>query len=162
MDKNRAVIDFLTTCPSIQNSPLYFNFISSEDKHKQIITSANDKTVNTPFVDGSVMKRYTFTIVDFRSVAYRAIVKKEGYDDENVEELYDIQALMDWINEQADIGNYPDFGEDCQIDSMKTLSENPNLNGVDSSTTPPLAKYSISIQIEYLDKSKKLWKERKN
>lgn len=162
MDKNKAVIDFLITCPSIQNSPLYFNFISGEDKHKQIITTGNDKTVNTPFIDGTVMKRYTFTIVDFRSVAYRAIVKKEGYDDENVEELLDIQGIMDWINEQAELRNFPDFGEDCQIDSMQTLSENPALNGVDSSTNPPLAKYSISIQIEYLDKSKKIWKERTN
>lgn len=157
MDKNQAIIDFLITCPKILNSPLYFNFITGKDKNKQIVTTGNEKTLNRDYIDGSVLKRYTFTIIDFRSIAYRAVVKESGYADENVEELYDVQGVIDWVNEQADLRNFPNFGDDCVIDSMITLTENPNLNGVDTSTSPPLAKYSFSIQIEYLDKSKVVW-----
>ena len=157
MDKNKAVIDFLLQCPAIQNSSLYFNFTQAQDENKQFVTTSNDKNMNKVFVDGSVQKRYTFTIIDYRSVAYQALVKDPAYisANENVEELLDVQSIMDWINEQADVHNYPDFGEDCMIDDMRTLTENPNTNGVDTSLTPALAKYSISVQIDYIDYSKR-------
>lgn len=157
MDKNKAVIDFLLQCPAIQQSSLYFNFTQAEDENKQFVTTSNDKNMDKTFVDGSVLKRYTFTIIDYRSVAYQAIVKDPEFIEanENMEELLDVQSLMDWINEQADARNYPDFGLDCLVDDMRTLTENPHPNGVDTSLTPALAKYSISVQIDYIDNSKR-------
>lgn len=156
-DKNQAVIDFLLNCPQIQNNPLFFNVINAKDNDKQIITQSNEKSLNRTFIDGSVMKRFTFTIIDFRSVIYQPLPKVEGYTSENVEEMIDVQGIMDWVNAQADEQNYPDFGNDCQIDSMRTTSENPSLNGVDTSVSPALAKYSMSIQIDYIDTSKAVW-----
>jgi len=158
MDKNQAVIDFLIQCPTIAANPLFFNFLNAKNDNKQIITEANDVLLNSKYIDGSVLKRFTFTLIDFRSVSYEAIPRQEGLVSENVEEIIDVQGIMDWVNEQADLGNYPDFGETCFIDSMKTTSENPNLNGVDTQITPALAKYSMSIQIDYLDTSKAVWK----
>lgn len=158
VDKNQAIIDFLMLCPAISSNPLFFNFLNAKDNSKQLITQTNDVSLNKAFVDGSVLKRYTFTIIDFRSVTYEAIPKVDGLVSENVEEMLDVQGIIDWINEQADEENYPDFGEDCSIDSMKTTSDNPSLNSVDTSMTPPLAKYSMSIQIDYLDKTKAIWK----
>lgn len=157
VDKHQAVIDFLITCPAIQNSPLYFNFTQAEDDNKQFLTSANDKNMNRTFIDGGVLKRYTFTIIDYRSVVFQALVKDPQFiaSNENVEELLDVQGIIDWINEQADAHNYPDFGEEYFIDDMRTLTENPNMNGVDTSLTPALAKYSISVQIDYIDYTKR-------
>jgi len=157
VDKNQAVIDFLLDCPTVMYNPLFFNFLNAKDDNKQIVTQANDVAMNRKYVDGSIMKRYTFTIIDFRSVAYQPVPKVVGYTSENVEELFDVQGIMDWINEQDELGNYPDFGENCFIDSMHTTSTNPNLNGVDTQITPALAKYSMSIQIDYIDKSKSIW-----
>ena len=137
---------------------MFFNFLNAEDTSKQIITQANSKVLNQRFIDGSVMRRYTFTIVDFRSVAYQPVPKVEGYVSENVEELLDVQGIMDWVNEQAKLRNFPDFGEDCIIDNMETITENPNLNGIDTQVTPALAKYSMSIRIDFLDKSNAFWK----
>lgn len=154
VDKNQAVINFLLTCPAIINNPLFFNFLQARDNDKQIVTQANDTALNKSFIDGSVMKRYAFTLMDYRSVAYQPLPKVEGYTSENVEELLDVQGIIDWVQEQADARNYPDFGSDCIIDDMRTTSNNPNLNGVDTQVTPALAKYSITIQIDYLDKSK--------
>lgn len=156
IDKNQAVIDFLITCPQIQSNPLYFNFLNAKDGNKQLISSGNDRSVNKPYIDGSVQKQFTFTLIDYRSIAYQAVVKQQGYVNENVEEVLDVQAVMDWINEQNEIRNYPNFGTDCVIDEMRTLTDNPNLNGVDTSITPALAKYSMSIQIDYLDMSKSI------
>lgn len=164
-DKNQAIIDFLQDCPTIASNPLFFNFLNAKDNSKQIITQANDTALNTPYIDGSVLKRYAFTLIDFRSVTYEPIPKnlipgtttQEEYISENVEELIDVQGIIDWVNEQADSRIYPDFGEDCIIEDMRVTSNNPNLNGVDTSVTPALAKYSMTIQIDYLDNSKVLW-----
>ena len=156
-DKNQAILDFLLQCPQIQANPLFFNFLNAKDNNKQMLTVANDVSTNTPFVDGSVQKRYTFTIVDFKSLVYQAIPKVEGLSNENVDDMLQVQQLLDWVNEQAELRNFPDFGDNCHIDEMKTLSNYPVLNGVDTSVTPALAKYSMSIQIDYIDTSKVEW-----
>lgn len=158
MDKNQAIIDFLLTCPTIQSNPLFFNFINAKDKSKQIITGAVDNSVNENYIDGSVKRRYLFSIVDFCSISYQSIPKVPGLSTENVADLKLVQDLLDWINQKGDEGTYPDFGEDCIIEEMHTTTDTPNLNGTDTSVTPALAKYSISIQIDYLDTSKMLWK----
>lgn len=157
VDKNQAIIDFLLDCPQLMYNSVFFNAINAKDNDKQIITQSNDASLNSKYIDGSVLRRYTFTLIDFRSVIYQPLPKVEGYTSENVEELFDVQSIMDWVNEQADLQNYPDFGEDCVIDSMRTTSDNPNLNGIDTNVTPALAKYSMSIQIDYLDTSKAVW-----
>lgn len=157
VDKNQAIIDFLLNCPQIAYNPVFFNAINAKDNDKQIITQANDVSLNSKYIDGSILKRYIFTLIDFRSVIYQPLPKVEGYMNENVEEMLDVQSIMDWVNEQADLQNYPDFGENCIIDSMSTTSDNPNLNGIDTNVTPALAKYSMSIQIDYLDTSKAVW-----
>ena len=166
VDKNQAVIDFLLTCPTIQANPLFFNFLNAKDNNKQIITQSNEVALDKNFIDGSVMKRYMFSIIDFRSVTFEAIpintiipgtTTYTDYTSENVEEMFDVQGILDWVNEQGDIRNFPNFGDDCVIDSMSTTSNTPNLNGVDTSVTPALAKYSITIQIDYLDTTKKIW-----
>ena len=157
VDKNQAIIDFIAQCPTIAENPLFFNFLNATDNDKQLITHANETQLNSKYVDGSILKRYTFTLIDFKSVAYEPIPKVEGYISENVEEYEAVQSIMDWVNEQGDLMQYPDFGPDCIIDSMRTTSENPNLNGVDTSVSPALAKYSMSIQIDYIDTSKAIW-----
>lgn len=163
VDKNQAIIDFLLQCPYIQDNPLFFNFINAKDDNKQIVTMGNDKTIDKPFIDGSVQKRYTFTIIDYKSISYTAIAKIIGsgsvdyYPDENMEDILDTQQIIDWITEQENARNYPNFGEQCVIDEIKALTDNPRLNGVDTSINPGLAKYSISIQINYVDYTNLQW-----
>lgn len=157
MDKNQAMIDYLITCPSIQNNPLFFNFITAKEDNKQFLTIANDKILDKQFVDGSVMKRYTMTLVDFKSVIYQAIVKQPGYSNENVEDMFNVQEIMDWVNEQNKLKNFPDFGNNCKVESIQTATDNPNLNGIDSNTSPATAKYSFSIQVQYLDLTDCIW-----
>lgn len=158
IDKNKAVVEYLTQCPQIADNPLFFNFVTAKDNNKQFLTSANDKTLNAPYIDGSVYKQYSFTIIDFRSVTFQPVVKLENYPNENMEEMFDIQGIIDWITEQNDLLNFPDFGEDCVVEEIAATTSSPNLDGVDTSLTPVLAKYSIVVKIKYLDKSKAIWK----
>lgn len=158
VDKNEAIITYLLDCPVIANNPLFFNFINAKDNNNQIITSGTDTALQIKYVDGSILKEYIFTIVLFKSVSQNAVVKAEGYPDENVNDFADVQSLIDWINEQASIYNYPDFGEDCIVDLMETMTSTPVLEDVDTTIQPPLGRYSIAIRIAYLDTSKMICK----
>lgn len=157
VNKEEAVIEFLRSCPAIAENPLFFNFINAKSNNRQLITTGNEISTNKKYIDGSVLKKYTFTVIDFKSVTYQAVVHNPGYTNENVEEFIDVQALIDWVNEKADALEFPYFGDNCEIESMKVLTDSPVLNGTDTQVKPALAKYSFSIQIEYVDTSKALF-----
>ena len=157
VDKNQAMIDYLLTCPTILADPLFFNIINAEDGNNQIVTESNDIYANKRYIDGSILKIYTLTIVLFKSAAENAIPKIAGYDNENISDMNAIQALIDWIAVQEQIHNYPNFGTDCEIDSIETTTENPVFNGIDTQVSPPLAVYSVAIRVTYIDTSKKIW-----
>ena len=158
MDKNKAIITYLLTCADIYNSPLYFNLADVKDGINSIIQQANDRNVERPYIDGSVKKRYWITLQCFVSITNNPIVKAAGIDNENVTEVADIQKLIDWIVTQNDNKNFPNFGTDCIIDEIRTTTDNPRLDQIDATTSTPLARYSFTIVVDYIDNSKKLWK----
>ncbi len=158
MDKNEQLVNYFLTCPQIKDSPLYFNFIKAEDLTTQILTDSNDIYAIRTYIDGSALKLYNFTIIMFRSVSPTAIAKVSGYTNENIVDLADIQALIDWVTEQNEIHNYPDFGENCIVQSIKSTTVNPIYSGIDTEVSPNLAVYNVTFQIEYLDISKKIWR----
>lgn len=155
-DKNKAILDFIATYDGIATNPVFVNFINAKDDDIQFLTSSNDVALNRPFIDGSVMKQYTFSLVITKSITDMAIAK-DVMTNENVDDIADIQAFMNWVNEQGDNHTYPDFGEDCVIEEMHTTSENPSLDGIDDEVSPALALYSMEIRIDYIDYSKVIW-----
>jgi len=157
IDKNERIIAYLRTCPEIQKSPLFFNFAEKEDNNQLFATYANSTDVEKKFIDGSKECMYTFTIIFYKSASYNPVL--EGLSDENMEEFIDIQSVVDWIEEQNDNNVFPDFGEDCVIDSIEPLTNIPMMNGpaVEGDMQPALAQYSLGVRIRYLDNSKVLW-----
>ena len=168
MDKNQAIIDYLVQCPKIKDSALYFNLINAKNDNVQIITRANDRALSKPYVDGSILKQYTFTIIVFKSISENPIIVGTGYElgtgytNENVDDLADAQALLDWVETQQELRNFPNFGDDCYIDEIQTTTEEPRLEGINDELTPPLAMYSIGVNVNYIDTSKMIWKENDN
>lgn len=156
MDKNKAVLDLLITYTGIETSPIFINFINAKDNDVQLLTDGNEVSLNRTFVDGSVLKRYTFSLVITKSITNTALAK-DGVLSENIDDLADIQAFMDWVNAQGDDRNFPDFGEDCVIEEMHTTAENPSINGINTEVSPALALYSMEIRIDYIDYSKVIW-----
>jgi hypothetical protein len=77
--------------------------------------------------------------------------------DENIENMAKIQAILDWIDEQSDNYNFPDFGPECEVESMRTLTTDPDIDGIDTSVNPPIARYSVGVRVTYLDNSKRKW-----
>ena len=156
MDKTKAVLNFITTYDGIETSPIFVNFINAKNDDIQLLTSENETVLNRKFIDGSVMKQYTFTIVVTKSITSLAIAK-DGLLSENIDDLADMQKFMDWINEQGYNRNFPDFGENCTIEEMHTTAENPSITGINTEANPALALYNIEIRIDYIDYSKVIW-----
>ena len=163
VDKNQAVIEFLALYPNIQDIPLFFNFINAKDNNIQFLTEATDVSLNKTYIDGSVLRRYEFTLLITKSITDLAMVKPDltnedaWLSNENIEDIADIQALMDWVNEQDDVRNYPNFGQDCVVEKIHTLTNTPTLEGVQTDVTPALAMYTMTIGIDYIDYTKTLW-----
>lgn len=157
VDKNKAILDFIATYTGIATSPIFVNFINAKDDNIQFLTSSNEVFLNRPFVDGSVMKRYTFTLVITKSMTDTAIAK-DIMTNENIDDMADIQSFMDWINAQGEDNVFPNFGEYCVVEEMHTTSDNPSLDGIDTDVSPALALYSVEIGIDYIDYSKIIYK----
>ncbi len=158
IDKNQAMINYLITCPTILDSPLYFNFINAKNDTNQFLTTSSDMYTNKNYIDGSVGRQYDFTIVTFKSAADIAVVKMEGFENENISDMATIQSLIEWVSKQNDLRNFPDFGEECEVDEILTTSDTPSFDGIDEQVSPPLAVYSITIRVNYIDKSKIIWR----
>ena len=156
IDKNKATLEFITTYPGIATSPIFVNFINANNDDVQFITDSNDKSLDKKFIDGSVMKQYTFSLVITKTITDMALAK-DILLNENIDDIADIQAFMDWINEQGDNHVYPNFGEMCGIEEMHTVAENPSLDGINTEVSPALALYSMEIRIDYIDYSKVIW-----
>lgn len=156
MDKNKAILDFIATYSGIATSPIFVNFINAKDDDVQFLTSSNDVALNRKFIDGSVLKRYTFSLIITKSITDMAVAK-DLLENENIADIADIQKFMDWVNKQGEDCVYPDFGEDCVIEEMHTTAENPSLDGINTDVSPALALYSMEIRIDYIDYSKVIW-----
>lgn len=154
MNKSQIMIEYLKTCPYIQNESLFFNFGTVENNAHQMVTRSDNVQLQKPYVDGSILKQYTFYIDSFKAIAYNPVI--DGFSDENIEDFQSAEKLIEWIEEQNDLRNFPDFGEDCIIDEMYSQTARPELLFVDTSTTPQTAIYRITIKIIYLDTSKTL------
>lgn len=157
MDKNKALINYLITCQDIMNTPLYLNFVNAKNGVHQIQTLESDKNINAPYIDGSVKKRYSLTLITYLTISINPLVKVEDINNENVADLATVQKLIDWIDEQNTNHNYPNFGDDCVIDEIGTTSNNPRLDQIDATQSNPLARYSFTIYVDYIDNSKRMW-----
>lgn len=157
VDKNKATIKFLLDCPVIKDNPLFFNFGNVRNNDCQYQTISNDTAMDKTFIDGSKSSRFLFTLVTFRSISDNEIVKDTTVDNENIEDLFELQDIIDWVNEQGDDENYPNFGTKIEIQDMETTTDTPQFEGVNSSASPALAMYSMTIRIDYIDYTKTIW-----
>lgn len=153
MDKNQSMVEFIQQCPTIQNNPLFFNFAESGDGHNHFITGKD--YLKKSYIDGSVLKQYTFSIASYYSVSHNAVIQAD--EDENIENMAKVQEILDWIDEQSNLRNFPDFGTECEVEDIESITTDPDIDGIDTSVNPPIARYSIGVKVSYLDNSKKIW-----
>lgn len=149
MSRNQAVLDFMLTSEAI--SSLYFQYANTADGVMRIGTTSTESNTRREYIDGSRPRTYDFTFTWYKSLSVLPVVTAQGLSNENVADLDDVQSIIEWIEAQDDAQNYPDLGVKCVVDRMYCLTDTPRLAGVDTSYNPPLARYTFTIRIEYVD-----------
>ncbi|MDY4404731.1 hypothetical protein [Blautia sp.] len=120
---------------------IHFNFSPDSNDSVALITNYSDKVVKK-FITRDVQKQYGFTIL---------ITKAYSSDDDdlNLEAMNFAQAFMDWIDEQNEKKEFPDFGERCTVEKMENLQNMPNLSGISEEGT---ARYMMQARILYRER----------
>ena len=157
INKNQNMIDYLMTCAFISSGSLFFNYAEESESTYSFLTVADDKDLQKPYIDGSVLKRYTFQLICYKPLSNNPLVNEAGFIDENMQNLEEVQKVLDWIEEQESIRNYPYFGDLIQPERIYCMTNDPNLFAIDTESDPALAKYSVVVRFEYLDKTKMLF-----
>ena len=111
----------------------------------------------TSFIDGSVDKKYSLTVITYLSINSNPIAKVAGKKNANIIDMDQVQHLIDWVEEQDEGKNYPDFGDKCNVTKISVTSSNPRIDQIDMTVSPPLAKYSFTIEVFYTDISDVIW-----
>ena len=121
---------------------LHFNFSPESDTSIAFITNYSDK-VRKKYIRCGAEKEYGFTIIITKPYSI-------DEDDLNLEAMNFAQAFMDWLNEQDQKRNYPEFPDNCRVKKMENLQNMPNLAGVNMEAG--LARYMIQCRLIYFEK----------
>lgn len=144
-NKNQAVMDFINTCPLV-GYDLYFNFIDE--------TNPDGNTSLIPVPYGKVIKKYTDGDKLLKQeYEIRQIKPMSTYSNttENTDQMQRVQEFIEWINRQGKEKNFPDFGEECEIQSLKASDGVvvPSMVGVGDGS----ALYAFPFEILYLERN---------
>lgn len=144
MDFITPFAKFIMQCDSVKNNKLFLNFVKNQQNGiKQIVTSQIDRAQDKEYVDGSVLHKVIFTVFDFKSIGFNALIADLSKN-ENIETLLEVQDFIDWIAEQERLQNYPDFGVNYKVEKLESTYLSPSTPAFNNNT-PEIAKYSIPI-----------------
>ena len=115
-NKYKAMLEYLKKCPAMQGV-LNFQAAKAAGNGIQVLTEAGEAQNNRTFIDGSVEKRFDFTVAFNKPVSYAEYAINKGAGNINLEGILDVQRLIDWLEEQNTERNFPEFGERLQVES---------------------------------------------
>ncbi len=142
MSKHDAVkAYFVSKVKELAGSMLNFNFSPESPNSISLLTNYSDK-VRKKCITGDALKEYGFSIIIVKEYSSES-------DDLNLEAMNFAQTFMEWLEEQNEKKEYPDFGENCTIEKMENLQNMPNLSGVNYEAG--LARYMIQVRIIYTE-----------
>lgn len=135
-NKHEAVWNWLAACPLIGD--MFFNAGRAEDGNTEIIPS--EQTAQE-YNDGSTLRWYDVALT--RWVSYST----DPNDKANIEDAVDIDDIADWVEQQVEAGNFPDFPDGCTVMDISVM---PQQSGWIAAEDPTILKYMLQFRIEYL------------
>lgn len=141
MDKATSIHDALwewfLQCAKI--TKLYFNFSGTDDGDTAIATSGD--TLIAEYIDGSQRRQYAFDLVRF--LPFTEVENDAG----NVAMMEDVDAIIQWAEEQNAAGNLPELPDGYTAESVRVLNE---YAGYVAAQDESRAKYMIPFAIDYI------------
>ena len=140
-NKHKAVWDWLFQNEEIKR--LYFNFSDTQNGNITIATSPANAALKN-YTNGDKLKAYDFSLIQ-----YKPMNTVDVNSEENAEIMFDAEKLMDWIDEQERVKNYPRF-YGCFVQKVENMPNMPSIAGLDDT----VAKYLFSCRITYLESNR--------
>lgn len=137
LNKSKIVMDWLMQCPEIKD--LYFAFSQAESGNNEILPIADENWIKK-YIDDSGMKSYELAFIAYQTFS------DVPNSDENAEIQFDLEKIMNWVEEQNEAENFPDLPN---VEEVKCMENMPNLSGVNEQC----AKYMFTIQIIYMERT---------
>lgn len=137
MTKHEAVWDWLKSCPYIKD--LFFNYAQIETNSTELVPTEQD-VYNGERIDGSKVRYYDVSLIRYM------LLSDVPNDMSNIEDLVDFEKVGEWIEQQMDGGNVPEFPDNCNVMDITML---PNIGGFMVAQDMKHAKYMIQFRIEY-------------
>ena len=134
--KHEAVWEWLQSCPHI--SALFFNAARADGGYTQLVPA---ESVIEEYISGASLRSYECALVRFMEISF------EPNDETNVEDMVDFDLLCQWVEEQNEKGNFPEFPTG---QTVQEIIVSPNQAGYMAMLDAGIAKYQLQFQIDYV------------
>lgn len=141
MTKFEAVFEYLKKYPPLYDI-LYFNKTQEYAETTSVNTVYSDYAVQE-YTCGNSDREFIFAIKQMKT--YDA----SGTSGINRQSIADVQAFMDWIDEQNANKNFPEFPENCTVYKIENLQNMPELSGTNDQGN---AEYMFQCRICYTER----------
>ncbi len=118
VNKEKALHEWANTNPFFNNQ-LLFDFLDGHEGSCAISPVYQDAVLKT-YIGGTKIRQYTFSLQIMLTVS-------DSTDNTNVENMFTLRQWQDWITEQEENKNYPDFGANCSDYRLENLNSTPFL-----------------------------------
>jgi hypothetical protein len=137
INKDKSIHDWINQTPN--TDAVLVNYLSERTYSYAIVPIAG-QVVLDGYTDGSKQMEYVFALQTMQPIS-------QATDDINTQALYTMRIWQDWIDEQQQVSNYPDFGLDCFAYQLENLSNMPMLAQTYQDTQT--AKYQFIARLTY-------------
>lgn len=129
--------DWFAGCASITR--LFFNFSGTDDGDTAIATSGD--MLLEDYISGMQRRRYAFDLIRYLPATFAE------NDPGNVDMMEDIDSIVQWVQQQNNAGNLPQFPDGYAAESIEVLDDR---TGYVAATDQNRAKYMVPFAIEYM------------
>lgn len=134
--KHKAMQDWVSQF--LEGNYLYFESADAYPNIRVMVPEYGDYTRKTDVL-GYKYKSYSFIFIGYEQI-------DTGTSDVNIENMEVMDAFNDWIVEQQENRNFPDFGDTCNEYEIVPLQNMANLAYI---SEDGLAKYMLGVRIDY-------------
>lgn len=136
MSKHAALKEWVSGF--LTDNYLYFESADAYPNVRVLVPNYGDYLRKTD-ICGFKYKSYSFVFIGYEHI-------DTGTSDINISNMELMDSFYEWIEEQKENKNFPDFGENCSEYDIIPLQNMANLATV---SEDGLAKYMLGVRIDY-------------
>lgn len=138
VNKHKVMRDWVSEF--LEDNNLYFEATDAYPGVRTLVPNYGDYVRKVDIL-GNKYKSYSFVFVGYETI-------DPGTSDVNLTNMEVFDAFNEWLEEQKELKNFPDFGEKCRDYDIIILQNMANLATIASDN---LAKYMLGARIDYIE-----------